>query len=106
MSKHGDWSDIEVILSFSDKTNERSVSTLLSIRIGAEDAKLARNLVRLGVQRLQELLEKSVTDDVKVHIRQMAPQQHFKSLSDEFILSLLKEESDKNAESYCVAHRV
>ena len=95
LAKHGEWSDLPTVLEFNDKSSQGIRSPLLSMRTGDETAQLSKNLIRLGAERLGDLLDKDIPNDVKAQILKQVSAKYFKELSNEFLMTLLQDKSDE-----------
>jgi len=92
LGKHGDWSDIKLVLELAQKTGGLS-SLLLSVGSIKEEA-VALCLFKLGRQRIYDLLKMEMADSIRVKIASLVPSSMLTGLQDGEIYDLLHVGSD------------
>ncbi len=93
LAKYGDWSDLPRLIAMTNRPAHRGASLLVTSSTEMYD-ELGKAILRLGQNRLDEVLTLKMSNPLLTTIISRAPRGEFANLRDEQLCSLMRSEDD------------
>lgn len=94
LRRHGEWEDVQLIIETIKRPDAGSMTSLLGSENDAKYPAAARAILKLGRNRLSEIVTIDAPSRLLCHIIAAAPNKEFRALSNDVVKRLFNSEND------------